>query len=458
MINELQINRLVNSVEQLASRDETVIRRTSRRMALEWDDVTQVIDFLHSPYERGHWELRADWIGSSTLSVYLLGKLGTLSALDEVQDEIRLSGIGLRRRLPDEKHEELLRTTSRLSSINTLFQFSIELLDNGSTEVELEQEDEWIEKIDPAELKSTFPEAWNIFKQEILPNYIDSAIDDGFLQGKNGLSYILASPKDRVIDLISTSKSSLDPWERFYSALGYIQHASIQRVFAPDEALFKPYFAFVSAALPRLIDDERSYRTFAQSLDYYQANDFQHCISTLGLIAEDYLQRIYTTLLREPLASGMTLGQTIDRINSQIQDLYPSARQNLIALDSLYEKVNAANLGHSAELHSLLRDILSNIKDDRNYFSRRIEKIVKPQQRRQIFPKKILENLNEMLRWRNAASHNSRIPLGAHEADRTLFCLICLVDWWQGKINTLDWTRTKIEIVDVLILDARAET
>jgi len=455
MITGTTLNRLISSAIQTASRDSAPIRRRTRRTALQRSDITEVIEFLHSPYELGHWELQAQWIGSSALSIFLLGRLDTLSALGDAQDE-RLNIVALRRRLPEDKLEEMTRVTSNLSSINTLFQYSIELLE-GDTRIELEVDDIWIESIEPSELKAKFPEAWDVFKKEIMPSYDGDAVDDGFLQGDNGLAYIFSWPKDRAIEFISTQKSTVDVWKRFYEALGFIKTAAIQRVFAPDEALFKPYFAFVSAALPRLIDDDRSYRTFAQSLDYYKADDFQHCISTLGLIAEDYLQRIYTTLLREPLASGLTLGQTIDRINTRIQDLYPSARQSLGALDTLYEKINAVNALNAAELQSVLRDIVSNVKDDRNYFSRRIDEITKPQQRKQIFPKKIQENLNEMLRWRNAASHNSRIPLGAHEADRTLFCLICLVNWWQGKVNSLDWTKTKIELVDVLIQDAKIE-
>ena len=59
------------------------------------------------------------------------------------------------------------------------------------------------------------------------------------------------------------------------------------------------------------------------------------------------------------------------------------------------------------------------------------------------------ENLNELLKWRNAASHNSRVPLGAHEADRTLYCLVSVITWWQQQLAKVDWTKSKIEVVDL---------
>jgi len=242
----------------------------------------------------------------------------------------------------------------------------------------------------------------------------------------------------------------------FYSSLGCIEEATISRVFAPDEALFRPYFSMVSGVLPHIIRDGGVSKIFAQALDYYENQDFQHCISTLGLISEDYLQRIYTTLLREQISGGMTLGQTLDRLHRRIDELFPSVKVSHKSLDALYGGIGKLEPESGMDdVKSVLREIVYLIGDDRSCYGKKLDEIMGVANKRTPFPSRIMDNLNELLKWRNAASHNSRVPLGAHEADRTLYCLVSMAAWWEEQLGALDWSKSKLEIIEYLVRVAK---
>jgi hypothetical protein len=59
-------------------------------------------------------------------------------------------------------------------------------------------------------------------------------------------------------------------------------------------------------------------------------------------------------------------------------------------------------------------------------------------------PMRIRDNLNEVIRNRNAASHKTRVPLGNFEALRTLFCLTSFLIWWRHEKSTIDWSQDKL--------------
>lgn len=269
---------------------------------------------------------------------------------------------------------------------------------------------------------------------------------------------LLEAPKtSSSIHIVAMGRDELVALQDFYLALGATKNSSVRRVFAPDEDLFRPYFPLVSSVLNHVIHDGQISRVFQQALEYYEESDYQHCISSLGLIAEDYLQRIYTSLLREPLPGGLTLGQTVERLHKRIDELFPTAKPILTSLDPIYEQIKLledAKLDVN-ELKGIFRDLIAVINEDRQYNAKRLDEFSKVSVRRSVVPANIADRLNELLRWRNAASHNSRIPLGAHEADRTLFCLVSLITWWQAKLGTMDWTQNRLSLVNQLLSDAK---
>lgn len=457
MLSDQKLNTLVRLVESQSGRevDSTSVRRLQSR-SIAKEQAESIIAYLLAPYEHGYWELKATWNSTSPLSKYLLNALETLNELELDNDSFFITP-SLARKLSDEKREELLQLTRRVTVIHAIF-CAIIRSSKAEDITPLLKICPPLDKINLSELKNKFQEAFQIFESGVHFDGFRSGVESSRLhQIKNGLVVFLEAPKKGgVLHIIGTEHSDICILRDFYFALGVLSNPVVSRVFAPDEALFRPYFSLVSGVLHLVIQDKHISNVFARSLDYYEEDDFQHCISTLGLIAEDFLQRIYTSLLREQISGGLTLGQTLDRLYKRIDDIFPAPKLTLNTLDTAYEQIKALEPDAGIELlKPVLRELVTLIRDDRSYYGKKIDELVKTPTRRTPFPAHISENINELLKWRNAASHNSRIPLGAHEADRTLYCLVSLITWWQEQIVSIDWSKQKLEIIEMFLKSAK---
>lgn len=458
MLNDLRLSRLIRSIENQSEREsEASTPRRAAATPLPASLISPVIDYLLEPYEHGYWEFRADWNPGSPFAKYLIENLKTLAEINNENESSVFSPLATSKKISEEKRAELLRVTNRLSAINVLFRAALEK-SKGSALTKINEHDKWIERINLAEIPEKFQDAWQIFIEKIY--FDDFKIGTPAFrpyQTKTGLACILEAPRTSdTLKIVSMQRDVLIALQDFYSAIGATQTSSVRRIFAPDEDLFQPYFHFVSSILPQVVHDGQISRVFEQSLAYYEEDDFQHCISSLGLIAEDYLQRIYTTVVREALPGGLTLGQTVEKLHRRVEEILPQAKITQTSPDAIYDKIKA--LAENAEIKALkpiMRDLLGLVIEDRNYYTKRLEELTKPSARKSIFPSRIADRLNELLKWRNAASHNSRVPLGAHEADRALFCLISVITWWQDKLKSLDWSLGRVELLEQLLQEAK---
>lgn len=458
MLTDLKLEHLIRAAETQSERNsESTVPRKAASQPLPNALVTPIVDYLLEPYQQGFWEFRATWNPSSLLAKYLIG---TLSTLSEIGDEPELPFLArvVARKMSEEKRFELLLVSNRLSTIHLLFQSAVKYSE-GQPQEKLDNIFAWIEKLDLAQIPAKFPKAWQVFTQKI---YFEDFSKD-FLplqpyQLKTGLVTLLEAPKTSgTIHVVAMNREEVVALNEFYSALGAVVEPSVRRVFAPDEDLFRPYFPLVSSVLTHVVQDRQIAKVFAQALAYYEEDDFQHCISSLGLIAEDYLQRIYTTMLREPLPGGLTLGQTVERLHRRVEELLPHPKPIQKSPDHIYDQINALNAADdSGALKPVLRDLVALLLNDRQYYSKKLDEIVKPISRKSVFPTVVADKLNELLKWRNAASHNSRIPLGAHEADRTLFCLISIITWWQDRLAKLDWSLDRLQLIEQHLQEAKS--
>ncbi len=460
MLSDIAIQRLVRSAENLAEREVelgTPKKRTPPPLGKEL--AAPIVAYLLEPYETGYWELKATWNAASPLAKYLLDRLDTTGEIEKEGDGGRAStSASVIRKLSDEKRAEFLRVTNRVSAISALF-IAAKENEAGDPTPMVNEYDSWISEVDLEDLRTQFANAYSIFSQHIYFEGFNASFGSSRpYRTKTGLLTLLSAPRESgSIHVVAMSRDELSTLRDFYRALGVISADTFQRIFAPDEALFRPYFNLVSSVLNHVIHDGHISRVFAQALAYYEDEDFQHCISSLGLIGEDYIQRVYTTLLREPLPGNHTLGQILERLGRRIDDCFPLPKLTHRNVNSAYDLIKALPATpDSATLSPALRELIQLIQDDRQYFDKRIDELSRPVHRRTVFPPKVADTLNELLKWRNAASHNSRIPLGAHEADRTLYCLVTLISWWQKQLASLDWTRSRVEIIEALIVTARS--
>jgi len=448
--NPSLIAKIISSVDQISERD-VEIKSKSSIVQGKWLDPIQVepiVSYLLRPYEHGYWSFGGEWMSSAPIFLYLLDELGTLRELENIP-ESKVPGF-LARQLSVAKRMELIHVTSRLSALHFLFLAAKRDAEGDDLSV-IHDRYSWIKRINLSRFREKFSSAYEIFESLVYyPGYKAGVGENNrLIIGANGLVNYSSYPSNGgKILLASAEKKSIEGLHAFYEASGVIQNSSIERIFSPEERLFYPYFDFLSGVFSYVIQDERA-QNFSQALDYYRAEDFTHCISTLGLVAEDYLTRIYVTLLREQCLPGMTLGQLNEAIHKRIIEILQPAKDVLLNLDELYSRVNglADNGAEVKDQKSIYRGLLNVIKEDRIFFNKRIDELTKNSPRISPFPCRVRDNIFELLRFRNAASHNTRVPLGEFEAVRTLYCLVSLVSWWQQCIVDTDWEKGREQII-----------
>lgn len=315
----------------------------------------------------------------------------------------------------------------------------------------------WIEKLDLADLRSKFPAAFKLYRERIYkkgaPVRMTSTHPFSICEK---LVLVLETLRDNTgqVSFASADQLPVTAVCDFYAALGVLTDVRVERVFAPDELLFEPYFRAVSAFHSFVLKDEQTVPRFNQALDYYQADDYKHCVTALGLIAEDYFTRIFSTLLRRECDSNLTLGQIFDNLHRAVSELVQPKPATPKSIEPLYEQLNEHG-GDTEGLKLVLRELINVIKEDRKSFAKRIDDVGKPPEKLSPFPTMVHQRVIELLRLRNAASHNTRIAVGRYEADRTLYCLVVIVTWWDKERENIDWAKPHVEVLKALIARAR---
>lgn len=218
-------------------------------------------------------------------------------------------------------------------------------------------------------------------------------------------------------------------------------------IFSPEQKVFSPYFAFLRAAEPSVIKDIHVKQLFEKAFSEYEAESYSNCISTIGLIAEDYLTQVYETMFREVYPKGLTLGQLYEFVHSQIAKRYGKAEKDVKDLSTLYKGIGAAledlkkhpRKRKDRESLELLRKVLNVVSDDREVFSRRVDRLKESPKHLSVFPSELRDNITDLVRHRNAVSHRTMVPIGSYEALRSVYCLMSLVMWWGKEKTLINW-------------------
>ena len=194
-----------------------------------------------------------------------------------------------------------------------------------------------------------------------------------------------------------------------------------------------------------------------KALTHYTDENFIDCVSSFGVAAEDILTQVYETLFREQLSKGLTLGQLVDEIHKKISPTFKTSLPELKEPSQIYDKIKTiATSSNDIETQlkkhlEIIRDLATTTFHNNKTLETRMEKAGKPEKRHTIFPPQILNSINELIRYRNAASHKSRIPIGEYEAKRTAYLLVVFFVWWESEKEKVNWTSTAEEIIKELV-------
>ena len=422
-----------------------VSRQRRTRNSLRAFETDEISDYLTRPIRNGYWKLVPARKSNGKFLTYLAEANGIAPA-DLVTSNSRKAA-------DDEKVVNLKKLTTSIRALAGAHLFKV----NGELTPVLRAEnsidDEGI--FDAAAVLAKFPTLVEIFGRTIyFADFVALVSVGTIFRTSRGYSILLENWSSEAAIFASMKREPLDDLASLLLEAELASSCTVERVFSPEEDLFRPYFDFLQLVYDSIIKDERVKGGFVSAFDYFKKQDFTHCISTLGLVAEDYLAQVYEYYLRNSCPKGNTLGQIYDQLHAHIRNLINPAAPKVGDSESLYQGI-AAFAKHSdtsipeykTALDSLLRDIVSLIKADRRYVAHRLDEIVKPSKRVSVFPDVIHENLMELIRNRNAASHKTRVPIGAFEALRTLYCLTAFVLWWHTTRSNTDWGKPMEQIV-----------
>lgn len=423
-------------------------RRDETAKPLDSKDIDLICRYLENPTKCGIWYLHGKWERDKGISQYILGELNQEFKVKE-DDQIKYGKKSSNNDLNGIDKNELFDIVNRVTYTFDLFT-SLYYLENEQLEAYTPYypiNDTIFEIVDLEKFKNEYKEAYECFKTDIhfdgfnpmtRPGEIN-IMKDGFFTMNNSLN------DSTNFSLMSLNHSSLEKLQIFFTKLGKVSDISLSPIYSPEEKVFTPYFSLLGEVYMHFIDHESVKILFEKATKEYSNKNYTYCVSTIGLIAEDYLIQIYETFFRDICPKGRTLGQTYDLIHTKIQQKFEIKSKATPEIKPLYNKINKLideeldGNGKNEATLKLLRDVLNYIKDDKTHTHSLITDIEKKKERQSVFPKYLRENVNELIRYRNATSHKSRIPIGSYEAIRTVYCCITLLIWWTNEKKNINW-------------------
>lgn len=414
-------------------------------------ELAKITEYLECPTNNGYWRLSGCWLPQGYFSRFVAES--TLGKYSETETKSNRKQAIERSRLEQELIKDI---ATKISPLLYFFTYAREHklgIEHRRTRYDSKYE-LFVSAINWDRFCAKFEKALKIFTESIYYDGFEPIVRlEDFSRLKGGIVCLVSGIDDGPkVQFASLDKCSLTALSEFLCCTGQFSNAESDRVFSPEEDLFEPYFIFLSSSLSNILGDHKAQAQVNNAFDYYKRNDYLHCVSTLGMSAEDYLTQVFETLLREPCPKGLTLGQIFDLLHKQIKDIISPRKETLTELSTIYEKIKKIEESASREaLRAVLRDVTNTIKSDRLYFSQKIDDISKRDLKLSVFPKQLLGNIDELIRNRNAASHKTRVPIGRFETLRTLYCLTSLALWWQSVKKATQWADDRDTIIRNLI-------
>jgi hypothetical protein len=424
-----------------------LVKQKRERNRLKESEITEIERYIANPVEVGYWRL--------SMTRPPMGKLLSYFATsnDVPITEIAPRTLAAPKRLNEDAKVITLR---RITTIFRALTAALVFKKHGEVSGRLLQEHGFDEEklYDGSSVLTQMPEAVRLFEEDLyFPDYLPTVTPGQIIRLKRGYVVLVGGWGDVKAMFVSTDREPLDDLAKVLSAVEVISAFSVERIFSPEEELFEPYFSLLQTVYDEVVKDSKIKPGLQSAFDYYQKEDFVHCISSLGLVAEAYLTQVFEYYLRIACSKHFTLGQIYDNLHSHIREITAPPTAELKDLDPLYAAVKELialswnDEEYKKKSERLIRDVLNISKSDRKYYFQKIESISRPLRRISVFPGHIQENLQELMLNRNAAAHKTRIPIGSFEALRTLYCLTTFVLWWNATRAITDWAKPRVEIL-----------
>lgn len=467
-------------------KDRVLFRKKVDRLLLSSDEIDQIKFYLENPTKSGLWVLEIGWKDYGGISKEILDRVKKKLARGprlKVGSKVDL-------RLEKNEQKEVFANIKKRSFIFALFDLLLqgpEKKEKSYAEyLKYRKYDDYrviFDQLSLKDLRGRYSEAFEYFKDNIYFTEFDAIVKSAkILKVKSGLYIFSDEDNDRDLDTESNfyftythgrsgaidedhvtkvSFSSIDsePLENlltFYKQLGLVDYGHLKRVFSPEEEIFKHYMIFLEAVCRNVSVDVAIRERVKRAVAQFNDEEYEYCVSTVGLVAEEILTRIYETFLRKPCPKRLTLGELYALMQNQIRRaINPEAEIKCPDIDCLYKKVDdllAVQKGNNTvKTLELIRGVVGYIHENSKFTQLTIEKTVQKDRNTILFPKSIKENLEELIANRNAVNHRSAILVGKREALRTTYCFITLIGWWEYTLKQINWKDSTEAILANLI-------
>ncbi|MFN7153013.1 MAG: hypothetical protein ACK4OE_04925 [Acidovorax sp.] len=430
--------------------------RSRQRSKVTVDEAKHILEYLEDPVRVGLWRLSAKWVSNSGVSFDLWNDIEKeINGRDVIQ--IRTGRRERKLRVTEEWKEEIrTRVFDRITFLMTLFQFlaqqaSGQAESQDASETDSDEDQTVLDLVDTRAIAEKYAEALEFFDKQLChQSFSPKTVLNVVTRIKSGSFILLNGPAHgSATVLISWSREPLEAMAQFLKLLGKIQDIELMPVFSPEEEAFAPYFDLFGLVREHLVRQEHLGPIVDKALGNFSEANFTEAISSLGLAGEDVLTQVFETFFREQLNKGLTLGQLVDEINARTAAYFPKKEENAPDLSTLYNDINQAIASEPDSVASLhiLRKTLGQIIESNKFLTTKIDKIGQTERKISIFPARVQLMLTELIRYRNAASHRSRVPLGPYESRRAAFAFVVLYSWWDREKRAIDWSRSPAEIV-----------
>lgn len=418
------------------------------------DDVKKICKYLKNPTSRGLWIFKGTWLGNEGISHEIIKELTA-----ETNSKKRIKKQGQK-----DTQEEEAQTMGTISFILTLFVYM-----NYSRPIDREKYDYsqmdsestmLIEMLDSKRFRKKHSKELDYFKNQIMvEGFVPVIRDNEFIYTRSGLVLYWRDEKidgrgyKKTFLMMSLEAEPLEKLASFFDSLGKISDYTIYPIYSPEEDVFEPYFQFLNIGKEKFLEKGKIHSLIDQSISTFQDRNYPYCISTIGLVLEEQITQIYETLFRKKCPPGSMLGELVDRIRREVKNRFAVEEpQKKVDLGKIYKKINdileetPSENSTDKDILTIIRDILTLVKEN----SKRI--LPKPSSSQKseslsIFPKDLRDGIEELIMYRNAISHRSRIPIGSFEAIKSIFHISSVIMWWEDEKKAINWKETPDNII-----------
>lgn len=432
-------------------------------------DTQDSVHYLMNPTKKGIWKLEATWLPDEGIIKYLL---------DSTRQKLKRNSAKYREPFVQSKLDRLNSNVTEMQDITFLLSLLSLLNDPESDLTDYESYYRYRSgylirqlNINKSYILKKYASAVQHFSRQIYMEGFSGNVGP-YLSGlKNGNILVQKGPKNQYkalddssklypvkIEILALKKQPLEDLYILLELLGIAKDGNCYTIYSPEEELLKPYVEVVKSIIPKIMMPQSMARHYSKMLTDYDNESYTACITTAGLVGEEYLIQVYETLSRKACPQNLMLGKAYNLIGELAKELLNPAKidKPRNRKDLMNQIKNRSQQEITApKLLSIISEVLEYIDAKDTNVSMQFEKSRQLNTDYSLFPNTVKLGLENVMLYRNAASHKSTFPIDALEAQKSIFGSLSLLIWWENQKKKIDGSLSQREILIALVDSAK---